>query len=96
VTIACLLAMQVATTREETAMSYYVPSLTFLKEANLEVDADIDVRAHIDPHVDGNHALANATADAIGNDTFTDAESSTLVVEDHSSHSAASSISFAP
>jgi hypothetical protein len=66
-------------------------TLSFYKNASINVSAYVKSCIVSDPYVTGNTALANASSTAMGWNTFSDAESQTATTP-HSSSSAASSI----
>jgi hypothetical protein len=59
--------------------------------SDVEINKDVDINVHISSHVDirGNVALAEASANAFGDNTFTEAIVSTYTT-DYSSHASAS------
>jgi hypothetical protein len=69
------------------------PDVSFLKYVSIfdraVIDKDIDVRAY----VDGNSAIANATADALGPNTHTETLTETTAVQFRGSSSVSESVS---
>jgi len=69
------------------------PDVSFLKYVSIfdraVIDKDIDVRAY----VDGNSAIANATADALGPNTHTETLTETTAVQYRGSSSVSESVS---
>ncbi len=71
------------------------PTITFTKFVGIlelvHINKDIDVRAH----VDGNSAMANATADALGANSHAETTTQTTVVQGVGSSSSSESVSVA-
>jgi len=62
-------------------------------DINKDINVDTDINQNL--HLDGNVATAEAEADAVGYDTFTQSYTDTFVLEDYASSSESVSISAA-
>lgn len=70
----------------------FYTSLNFSSDVEIHKDVEINVYINSDVNISGHVAIAEASANAIGENTFTQVLVSTYT-DDYSSHSAASAIS---